>query len=165
LGTDILGRDELSRLLFGARTSLTIGIVANLIATIVGLTVGSVAGFVGDPRIPIAIGTRVYRIPVPVESILMRITDAVLSLPVLLLGIALVAILGQSLQLVVAVIAGVLWTALARIAYSRIVVLREAEFVTAARAVGVSSLRILTHHALPHLTSLIIVYETLGIAS
>lgn len=166
LGTDILGRDELSRLLYGARTSLTVGIIANLIATFVGVAIGSIAGFVGDIRVKVAIGKdRTLSIPVPVETILMRITDAVLSFPVLLLAIALVAIVGASLQLVIIVIAGVLWTALARVAYSRIVVLREAEFVTAARAVGVSPTRILVRHVLPHLASLITVYATLGIAS
>lgn len=166
LGTDILGRDELSRLLYGARTSLTVGIVANLLATFLGVVVGSVAGFAGDRRVHVPLGrTRSMSIPLPVETVLMRITDAVLSFPVLLLAIALVSIIGASLELVIVVIAGVLWTALARITYSRIVILREAEFVTAARAVGVPAGRILTRHVLPHLTSLIIVYATLGIAS
>ncbi|HTC86458.1 MAG TPA: ABC transporter permease, partial [Candidatus Acidoferrum sp.] len=166
LGTDTLGRDEWSRLLYGARTSLTVGIVANLIATFVGVVIGSVAGFVGDIRVRIPIGaTRTLNVPVPVETVLMRITDAVLSFPVLLLAIALVAIVGASLQLVIVVIAAVLWTALARVVYSRIVVLREAEFVTAARAAGVGTARILVRHVLPHLISLITVYATLGIAS
>jgi peptide/nickel transport system permease protein len=95
----------------------------------------------------------------------MRTTDAILSFPVLLFAIALVAIVGASLGLVVVVIAGVLWTGIARIVYSRTVVLREAEFVTAARALGVSGPRILRRHVLPHLTSIIVVYATLGIAS
>ena len=166
LGTDILGRDELSRLLYGARTSLTVGIIANLLATLIGVTVGSVAGFVGDRRIRFGLPLgRETTIPLPVESILMRFTDAVLSFPILLLSIALVSIVGASLQLVTVVIAAVLWTGLARISYSRIVVLREAEFVMAARAAGVGSSRILTRHVLPHLSSIIIVYATLGIAA
>ena len=95
----------------------------------------------------------------------MRTTDAILSFPVLLLAIALVAVVGPSLVLVVIVIAAVLWTPIARVVYSRVLVIREAEFIVAARAVGVRPMRILTHHILPHVTSLIVVYATLGIAS
>lgn len=166
LGTDLLGRDELSRLLYGARTSLTVGIVANILATTIGVLVGSIAAFGG--RRLIRLGRRRgpgVTIVVPIETILMRVTDAILSFPVLLLAIALVAIVGPSLPLVVGVIAGVLWTGVARIVHGRMLVLREAEFVTAARAVGVPTPRIVTHHVLPHLGSIIVVYATLGIAS
>jgi len=165
LGTDDLGRDYLSRLLYGARTSLTVGIGANLIATLIGVTIGSIAAFAGTPRIRIRFGKRTFRIPLPIENVLMRITDAVLSFPVLLLAIALVAIVGPSLGLVIIVIAAVLWTPIARVVYSRALVIREAEFVMAARAVGVRPARILTKHVMPHLLPLIVVYATLGIAS
>ena len=165
LGTDELGRDYLSRLLYGARTSLTVGILANLIATSFGVLVGSVAAFAGTFRLRLRLLGRRIEIPLPVESVLMRATDAILSFPVLLLAIALVAVVGPSLILVVIVIAAVLWTPIARVVYSRVLVIREAEFITAARAVGVRPARILTHHVLPHVTSLIVVYATLGIAS
>ncbi|MDP9249913.1 MAG: ABC transporter permease, partial [Chloroflexota bacterium] len=101
----------------------------------------------------------------PIESLLMRLTDAVLSFPILLLAIALVAVIGSSLGLVVAIVAGFLWTSIARIVYSRMIVLREQDFVLAALALGVSSRRILSRHVLPHLASVIVVYATLGIAA
>jgi peptide/nickel transport system permease protein len=160
LGTDRLGRDYWSRLLHGARTSLTVGIAANLVATIVGTLVGSVAAFAGT--VTVSIGRR--RIGIPVEIILMRITDVVLSLPALLLAIALVAIIGPSLLLVVVVIGGLAWTVTARVVYGRMRLLRELEFVVAARALGASGYRILWRHVLPHVVSLIVVYATLGIA-
>jgi peptide/nickel transport system permease protein len=95
----------------------------------------------------------------------MRFTDVVLSLPALLLAIALVAISGPSLFLVTVVIGGLLWTATARVVYGRMRLLRELEFVVAARALGASSFRILWRHVLPHVVSLIVVYATLGIAA
>ena len=166
LGTDLLGRDELSRLLYGARTSLTVGIIANVLATVIGVIVGSAAAFGG--RRVLRLGPRdgpALSIVFPIETILMRITDAILSFPVLLLAIAVVSIVGASLPLVVVVIAGVLWTGVARIVYGRMTVIRESDFVTAARAVGVPTRRIVTHHVLPHVSSIVVVYATLGIAS
>jgi peptide/nickel transport system permease protein len=165
LGTDTLGRDYLSRLLYGAQASLTVGLGANLIATVIGVLVGALAAFAGTPRFRLALPGRLVVIGIPVEGILMRITDAVLSFPALLLAIALVAVLGPSLGIVIGVIAAVLWTGIARIVYSRVIVIRETEFVIAARALGVGPARILGRHVMPHLISLILVYATLGIAS
>jgi peptide/nickel transport system permease protein len=166
LGTDKSGRDYLSRLLYGARTSLTVGIGANALATLIGIVVGAVAGFAGSPRVrlPLPRG-RGFDISLPVEALLMRLTDAVLSFPALLLAIALVAVLGPSLGLVIFVIAAILWTGIARIVYSRVLVIRESDYIQAARAVGVGPGRILTKHVGPHLVSIVLVYATLGIAS
>lgn len=163
LGTDRTGRDYLSRLIFGARTSLLIALTANVLSTSIGLAVGAIAGYAGSPRIRLPFGRR--RISLPVEAILMRITDLALSFPVLLLAIALAAVVGPSSGLVVAIIASVLWATTARIVYGRVLVLRDAQFVEAARAVGVRGSRILVRHILPHVIPLAVVYGTLGVAA
>jgi len=165
LGTDKLGRDELSRLLYGARTSLTVGIVANSLAIFIGVVVGTVAAYSRGRRIRLSAGGRGPSVPIPLETILMRTTDVVLAFPALLVAIALVAIVGPSLGLVIVVIALVLWTATARVTYSTSLVVLSSDFIVAATAIGVSDRRMLVRHLLPHLVPIIIVYATLGIAA
>ncbi|MEV4348618.1 ABC transporter permease [Actinoplanes sp. NPDC049596] len=149
LGADPNGRDVLSRLLYGARVSLVIGILANGLATVLGVLVGLVAGYLGGW----------------VETVLMRITDVVMSFPILLFCIALIAVTGPSAKNVVFVIALIYWTALARIVRSLVLSLKEREFVVAARTLGLSHWRVMRKHLFPHLVPTIIVYATLGVAS
>jgi peptide/nickel transport system permease protein len=149
LGADTLGRDQLSRILYGARVSLTIGIVANGLAMVIGVAVGLLGGFFSG-----WLGTA-----------MMRLTDVMMAFPVLLLAIALVAVLKPSLWIVIGVIAFVYWTPIARIIHGQVLGIKEREFVEAARAVGVGHGGILLRHILPHLVPVIIVYTTLGIAT
>jgi peptide/nickel transport system permease protein len=162
LGTDRLGRDELSRLIHGARTSLTVGLAANVLATVVGTVVGAAAGFFGNPAVRVG---RRMRVHLPVETLLMRATDVLLSLPALLIAIALAAVLRPSLGVVVFVIAAILWTTTARIVYGRVLDLKRREFMEAAEALGASPPQILWRHVLPHVAPLVVVYATLGIAA
>lgn len=149
LGADSLGRDQLSRILYGARVSLVIGIVANGLAIVIGVIVGALGGYFSG-----LLGT-----------VMMRLTDVMMAFPVLLLAIALVAVLKPSLWIVIGVIAFVYWTPIARIVHGQVLGLKEREFVEAARAVGAGSLRILWRHVLPHIVPVMIVYATLGIAT
>jgi len=149
LGTDTSARDLLSRLIWGARVSLLIGIIANAAAVLIGVTLGAVAGYYGGI----------------VGALIMRLTDIVLAFPVLLLGVALVEVLTPGVPVVILVIALVSWTSMARIIYGQVVGLRERPFVEAARATGAGNLRILTRHILPHLVSPIVVYGSLGVAT
>jgi peptide/nickel transport system permease protein len=149
LGTDPIGHDVLSRLIWGARVSLFVGILANGIAVIVGVILGAIAGYFGGL----------------VSSLIMRFTDIMLAFPVLLLGVALVAVLTPGIPVIIAVIGLVSWTSMARIIHGQVLALRERDFVEAARASGVGSIRILFRHILPHLVSPIVVYSSLGVAT
>ncbi len=162
LGTDPSGRDYLSRLMYGARTSLIIGLGANVIAIMLGVAVGAMAGLAASPSVRVG---RTRRIRIPVEGGLMRLTDLWLSFPILLLTITLAFVLGPSVQLVVVIIGLTLWTATARIVYGRMLVLRETSFVEASRAVGASTRHLFQRSLLPHLLPLIVVYAALGLAA
>ncbi|MGE5147948.1 MAG: ABC transporter permease [Candidatus Eiseniibacteriota bacterium] len=161
LGTDELGRDVLVRLLYGGRVSLIVGVAAALASAVIGTAVGLVAGYYGG-RLDIA---------------LMRVTDSVIALPILPLLIVLAALdvtkLGLpdavtqsdqiSLYRIVAIIAVVGWTRVARLVRGATLSMREREFVLAARAQGASALRIMGVHILPNVVSPIIVSTTLSI--
>lgn len=149
LGTDLLGRDLLSRLMYGAQTSLIIGVVANgaavMIGALVGVTAGIFQGWIG--------------------TILMRATDLMMAFPALLLAIVLAAIFTPSLWIVAMVIAMVNWVQVARVIYTETRSLSEREFIEAEWGIGASRLRILFKHMLPHLLSTMVVWATLGIAT
>ena len=162
LGTDQLGRDYLSQLLYAGRATLFVGLVANTLAVFLGLVVGIVAGFVRSPRLPLPGG---LGFSIPVELGLMRLTDVGLAFPALLLAMALTSVLGRSLELVSVVIAAVLWTTMARLIYGRVLMLRNREFVIAARALGTGNVGIMRRHLLPHVLPLALVYGSLGIAT
>jgi peptide/nickel transport system permease protein len=149
LGTDLLGRDLLSRLLFGARTSLLIGLLANGISITIGTSLGLIAGYVRGP----------------IGSVIMRFTDLMMAFPALLLAIALSAIFEPSLWIVAMVIAMVNWVQIARVIYTETTTLAERDFVVAARGLGARPARVLTHHILPHLMPTILVWATLGVAT
>lgn len=149
LGTDLLGRDLLSRIIYGSQTSLLIGLVANGIAIIIGTAVGVTAayfkGWVG--------------------TVLMRFTDLMMAFPALLLAIALAAIFTPSLWIVAMVIAMVNWVQIARVVYSETLAISEKDFIAAEKAIGVSEARILLSHVFPHLVPTMLVWGTLGIST
>lgn len=149
LGTDTLGRDLLSRLLYGARLSLFIGVTATALAVGIGALLGVTAGYFGGV----------------VEGIIMRLADVVMAFPVLLLAIALVAVLRPSLGNVLLVVGLVNWTPVARVVRGETLAAREALFVEAARAQGASHGRIVVRHILPQLAPTLLVLAALSIAS
>jgi peptide/nickel transport system permease protein len=149
LGTDRSGRDVWARLVHGARTSLIVGLGAVAIYVTIGAILGGIAGLSGGL----------------VDQAIMRATDALMSIPTLLLVIVFVAAVGPSLGSVVAVIGLLGWPGACRLVRGLLLSLREAEFVTAARVVGVPSWQILVRHLLPNILSSLAVLATFGVAS
>lgn len=149
LGTDLLGRDLLSRLMYGARTSLFIGLLANGFAVFLGTFIGITAGFLRGR----------------IGSAIMRFTDLMMAFPALLLAITLAAIFSPSLFIVALVIAMVNWVQIARVIYTQTISISEKEFIEAARSLGATNSRILRRHMLPHLAPFVMVWATLGIST
>jgi len=145
LGTDDLGRDILVRIAYGARVSLLVGVASTAMTVAVGVIVGLAAGFLGGA----------------VDTVLARLIDVVLSVPFLLVAIALVSVTGPSLTVTVLVIGFFSWASVARIVRGQVLSLREREFVEAARSLGASDTRIMFVDVLPNVLAPVIVYTTL----
>lgn len=149
LGTDGTGRDTLTRLLTGGRVSLTVGFVAVVIATTLGVVLGAASGFFGGL----------------VESLIMRFTDLIMSIPPLVAIIALVAALGPSMTNTMLAIGLLGWPAIARLVRGEVLAARNMEYVAAARVLGGSSWRIIARHVLPNVISSVFVAATLFMSS
>lgn len=144
-GTDQLGRDLFARLLLGARVSLSLGVISLAIALFVGVTLGLLAGFFGGV----------------VDAVINAVTETLMSLPFVLLAIAIIAAVGASLTVVILTLGLTGWVSFARLTRGRVMELREEEYVVAAHALGAGSTRVMLRHLLPNLVPLLLVEGTL----
>lgn len=149
LGTDILGRDQLTRIMYGSQISLAVGFIATSVALTIGVLWGAIAGFVGGK----------------VDSIMMRIVDGLYALPFTIFIILLTVVFGSSLLLLFLAIGAVEWLTMARIVRGQVLTIKKQEFVEAAVSMGLSPWRIITRHLIPNVLGPVIVYTTLTIPS
>lgn len=148
LGTDTFGRDVLSNLIYGARISISIGVITTLISTLIGLILGSISGFFGKKF----------------DELIMRITDITFAFPGLLLAIAIAAVLGPSLRNIVIALSITGWASYTRLIRGQIISLKELDFIQASRSIGAKDSRIIFRHLWPNIASPIIVQMTFGVA-
>lgn len=149
LGTDLLGRDLLSRLLFGARVSLALGLCANALAVAIGAALGVLAGFAGGR----------------IAAVAMRVTDLMMAFPALLLAIALASVFHPSLAIVALVIGIVNSVPVARVLFTETRSIVQRDFVRASIAIGAHPASVLARHVVPHLVPTLLVYATLGVGT
>lgn len=148
LGTDKLGRDILSRIIYGARISLLVGLTTVALSLFFGLMIGSMAGYLGGW----------------IDQLIMRVVDILLAFPGILLAIAFTAVLGPGLDHVILALSLIGWTGYARLVRGEILALREREFIQAARAMGCKPARVIVFHLLPNLLPPLLVQATFGLA-
>lgn len=149
LGTDHLGRDILSRVIHGARVSLTLSFIATTVSLLIGVTLGLISGYAGGW----------------IDAMIMRLADTMLALPFYVVGITIVAVLGPSFTNLVIVLALFGWTFYGRVARGEVLSVKQREYILAARIVGASPARIMFRHILPNIASPLIVIWTLAIAT
>jgi len=149
LGTDELGRDVFTRLLYGGRVSLGVTLCATVIQLLIGVSLGCISGFYGKW----------------VDNIVMRVVDTVMCFPFFVIAITIAALFGASVWNIILIIGCLQWTGVSRIVRAKILSLKQSEFIEAARAMGLSSFEIISKHLLPNVLSPIIVNATLNVAN